>query len=425
MEDTENKPAGEASTRAEAGIASQPARRNTRRSFSLLKVSKFPVRGQVRDVNGALFDVRDARVTKHGFDLPLGTPDNRHGLYSSNRPELILTTALRDFWRENRTKYRGFLFDLPACQKTLSRARKRLGFNRGKDVRKFWTERIDDLKSLGVREFGAKHGVERTHIRLWRYVLGVTRRHRAEGWWRRPEVLGVLLSGRTSKEAARALDIPITRTRNLRVQAQKDYPKIAARSTKPVSLLKGHKYPVCGQVRDVDGALWDVRDVRSTKHGFDLYLGSLDGARGRGAVGGLPHLIVTKELRDYWRDNREKSHGVLYDLPAGRSTLRRARTRLRFNQREARREFWMDRVEDLATMPIREFAAKHDVSPDVAFDWRFRLVGYRARPLGWWRTPETIKILLSDMTLSQVGRELGIGTSHAMRLRRRAKQESS
>ncbi|MGA7409427.1 MAG: hypothetical protein WBW33_03015 [Bryobacteraceae bacterium] len=190
-----------------------------------------------------------------------------------------------------------------------------------------------------------------------------------------------------------------------------------------VSLCKGPRYPICGQVRDVDGALWNVRDVRTTKHGLDLYYGSPDKAHDTHRGGPL-RLIVTKDLRDFWWDNRLESHGLLFDLPAGRTTLKRARNRLQFNQRDAVRDFWTERLDDLATLPTCEFAAKYGVDKTRAFDWRFRLVGQRARPLGWWRTPETFKILLSDMKLREVGEELGIGTSHAMRLRRRAKQES-
>jgi len=209
------------------------------------------------------------------------------------------------------------------------------------------------------------------------------------------------------------------------IQTVSESPQSAkSNSQRSVSLLTGPKYPVCGQVRDADNALWDVRDVRPTKHGFDIYYGSPDRAHDT-HHGGPLRLIVTKALRDFWWDNRLESHGFLFDLPAGRTTLKRARNRLKFNHRDDVREFWTERIDDLATLPIGEFAAKHGVDKILAFDWRFRLVGQRARPLGWWRTPETLKILLSSMSLSQVGRELGIGISHAFRLRRRAKEEES
>lgn len=183
------------------------------------------------------------------------------------------------------------------------------------------------------------------------------------------------------------------------------------------------KYPIVGQVNDVDGVLWNIRDARDTKHGFDLYFGTP--ARNRGSYrGGLPRLIATKALRDFWDANRTKGDGILYDLPAGRSTLKRVRHRLGFNFVDDRAEYWTDRIDDLTFLPAREFAAKHGVELDVAVDWRFRLLGSSTRAMGWWRKPKILKILLSDLTLSQVGLKLGISISQANRLRHRAKLES-
>jgi len=57
-------------------------------------------------------------------------------------------------------------------------------------------------------------------------------------------------------------------------------------------------FPICGEVKDVDGTLWDVRHVRNTRHGFDLCLGTP--ANDHGAFrGGLPRLIATEGLRDF------------------------------------------------------------------------------------------------------------------------------
>ncbi len=77
----------------------------------------------------------------------------------------------------------------------------------------------------------------------------------------------------------------------------------------------GRMFPDCGQVKDVDGITWNVRDVRTTKHGFDLHFGVP--ADNHGAYrGGLPRLIATPALRDFWDTNRLEG-GLLYDLPAG------------------------------------------------------------------------------------------------------------
>jgi hypothetical protein len=196
---------------------------------------------------------------------------------------------------------------------------------------------------------------------------------------------------------------------------------------KPSSIrLRGPKrlmFPICGEVKDVDGTLWDVRDVRDTRHGFDLCFGTA--ANDHGAFrGGPPRLIATEALRDFWEANSIKGHGFLYDLPAGRTTLKRVRKRLGFNQREDTRDFFADHAEDLESLSVREFAARHGIAREVACDWRRRIVGRRTRPGGWWRKAKFLKILRADLTLIEMGRRLGIGISHAKRVRDRARLEA-
>ncbi len=72
---------------------------------------------------------------------------------------------------------------------------------------------------------------------------------------------------------------------------------------------------------------------------------------------------------------------------------------------------------------MSEFAARHGVDQSMGFHWRTKIIGKRAKPIGWWRTPEIRGILLSGLTLSRVGRRLGISTSQAKRLCHRAKQD--
>jgi hypothetical protein len=183
------------------------------------------------------------------------------------------------------------------------------------------------------------------------------------------------------------------------------------------------RYPITGQVKDVDGDSWDIRDVRTTKHGFDLYFGTPENNHGA-YRGGPARLIATQALCDFWEANQIKGHGFLFDLPAGATTLKRLRRRLGFNFRTDTREFYSDRREDLDSLPPREFATKHGVGPLVAFDWRRRIVGIRARPIGWWRKAKFRRILLANLTLIETGRKLGVGTTHAKRLRDRARLES-
>jgi hypothetical protein len=178
---------------------------------------------------------------------------------------------------------------------------------------------------------------------------------------------------------------------------------------------------ILGQVRDVEGGNWDVRQIRNTKHGFDLLFGSPDD---HGSYrGGLPRLIATQSLADFWEAHRTKRDGMVFDLPAGRTTLKRVRRRLGFNVLDDVMEFWKERIEDLGSLKPREFAVRHGVNPLVVFDRRQKMLGRRARQLGWWRTDRTIEILLSDVTLREMGEKLGIGTSQAFRLRLQARAE--
>ena len=182
------------------------------------------------------------------------------------------------------------------------------------------------------------------------------------------------------------------------------------------------KFPVLGQVRDVENSLWDVRQIRDTQRGFDLLFGTP--ARHHGSYqGGLPRLIATRSLIDFWDANRIKHDGVLYDLPAGRSTLKRVRRRFGFHYWDDLSEFWKERIEDLEELSAREFAARHKVDVDVVFDTRRKLLGKRARDIGWWRKARPLKVLLSNIPLREMGEKLCISISQAKRLRDRAREQ--
>jgi hypothetical protein len=178
---------------------------------------------------------------------------------------------------------------------------------------------------------------------------------------------------------------------------------------------------IIGEVRDVEGSLWDVRQIRETKHGFDLLFGSPDSHLGS-YRGGLPRLIATQPLYDFWEANRAKHTGIIFDLPAGRTTLKRLRRRLGFNFLDDLSDFWMERLDDLEKLTAREFSERHQVDIDVVFDTRLRLLGSMARDPGWWRKPRFLKILRSNITLREMGEKMGISISQAFRLRNQANQ---
>jgi len=177
---------------------------------------------------------------------------------------------------------------------------------------------------------------------------------------------------------------------------------------------------ILGQVVDVEGSLWDMRQIRDTRHGFDLLFGSP--ARPGVYRGGLPRLIATQPLADFWEAHQTKQR-VLFDLPAGRTTLKRVRSRLGFNYRRDVAEFWQERIEDLASLKCGEFARRHKVPVHMVLGTRRRLLGTSARPVGWWRKPEFLEILRSSVPLRVMGEKLGVSISQAHRLKRRARLE--
>ena len=183
------------------------------------------------------------------------------------------------------------------------------------------------------------------------------------------------------------------------------------------------KFPILGQVQDVDGHFWDVKQIRETKHGFDLLYGSPE-SNFAVCRWGLPRLIATKSLYDFWDANRTKRDGVIYDLPGGRTTLKRVRHRLGFHSLRDLSKFWRDRIHDLDTLSAREFAARHNVNIAVALDARRKVIGRRTRDLGWWREPSCLDILRSRITLREKGEKLGISISQSHRLTARARQQN-
>ncbi len=179
------------------------------------------------------------------------------------------------------------------------------------------------------------------------------------------------------------------------------------------------KYVVLAQVKDVFGDIWDVRQIRPTKHGFDLLYGSPEPGSQK-YWGGPPRLIAHQPLVDYWETNQATIR-MIYDLPGGRTTFKRLRHHLGFNYHRDLNTFYMQRIDDLEHLTTRQFAARHNVDYNVASDARRKLLGRFARPLGWWRKARPLKILQSGILLRQIAEKLGISTSQAHRLRERAR----
>ncbi len=134
-----------------------------------------------------------------------------------------------------------------------------------------------------------------------------------------------------------------------------------------------NKYPACGQVRDVEGRLWDVRDVRNTKHGFDLLFGSLASRLGRWGCG-LPALIATQPLVDFWETNRTKHNGMINESGRANNT-KRVRSRPGFDYFEDTSEFFLERIEDLMTLSTRAFTIRHKADALLVRETRLKIAG--------------------------------------------------
>ncbi len=176
------------------------------------------------------------------------------------------------------------------------------------------------------------------------------------------------------------------------------------------------------------GLEWDIKEARATNYGFDLYYGRRHNP-GPYEVCGPLRLIYSNELKTFWEKCALRHDGTIFDLPAGRTTLKRARIALGFNWDKDSERFWRKHKEDMRTLTPRQFEKKHkdlDLTGDRMSAWRLRMLGGRARQLDWWRTPETLKVLLAEgATLKQIraGIKEKISSSHAHRLRLKAHRD--
>ncbi len=177
--------------------------------------------------------------------------------------------------------------------------------------------------------------------------------------------------------------------------------------------------PLHEQVLDVVGLLWNIRSSRPTKHGFPLHFGYP-------AVtpsylpkpAGSYRLIATPALVEYWRTCEQKSQ-VIFDLPAGASTLARLRQKLSRKSVSTQPSLQRQTEPQAAMRAIREFAARFDVSLEVAQDWHFFLLDPLTRPLQWWKEPAALAVFRSSVTIREMAETLRISEGRASRLRLR------
>ena len=179
------------------------------------------------------------------------------------------------------------------------------------------------------------------------------------------------------------------------------------------------KATIIGTSRDFEGFVWDVRESRPTNHGFDLLLGwpflGAEPQRGKGFGG--PRIIPTRELQAYWDGNQLARDGAIYDLPAGRTALKRVRALFGFNLYLANESWWLDRLSDLADMSGADFSRKHNVCESEVSIAHKSFFGSRQRPNGWYREPSTKSLLVSGLPHAYVADQLSISMGASARLR--------
>lgn len=191
------------------------------------------------------------------------------------------------------------------------------------------------------------------------------------------------------------------------------------------------------QVVDINNILWDVRYLRSTKHGFDLLFGFRANPSCHSLLRGPARLIVTPQLKDFLGANSTAKNGVLFDLPIGHAALQVVRRRLGFHpppKTRRPRNWWLE-PEPLAIlisgMPDRQIAEQLGICAVHAVRLRKQALVLRnkpsqsaneqiSRPLNWWRQPKTLELLTSSHKESHIAAKLGISSGYAGRLRAKA-----
>lgn len=180
-------------------------------------------------------------------------------------------------------------------------------------------------------------------------------------------------------------------------------------------------------VKDIWGEEWQLFERRPTPYGFPLLMGRPYPPQSvRGGSGGTG-VIMTAPLAAHLRANARRPYEK--PLPVGHGAIIRLRESLGIGHREwddARIQWWVDRIDDLATLPVPEFVAKHGdhpwtrsgtISEALVWNMRVALVGRHNRPLDWWKTPAMQKFLMSDLRMAEIAERLSLSTVRIVELR--------
>lgn len=116
---------------------------------------------------------------------------------------------------------------------------------------------------------------------------------------------------------------------------------------------------IIGEATDWRGERWEVRERRATDHGFDVLIGWPAGEpRGRGGRGVAT--ILTAELARYLVETRQRDIA----LPIGLTAAKRLRRELGVSW--SWDDWWQQRREDLLSLTLEAFCARHGCSLGAA-----------------------------------------------------------
>ncbi len=177
---------------------------------------------------------------------------------------------------------------------------------------------------------------------------------------------------------------------------------------------------IIGQIEDIDGVLYDVRERRPTEYGWDICLGWPKGVvRGKGGAGG-PRVILTHNLVAYLDEQKAATSRI--NLPIGITAIKRLKRLLGFNWSQDRAKWWEDRSDDLASLTMAQFAERHGVSIGAVATARQAMFGNTLRPAGWWLENEILLMLIGELPRALVAERLDVSLGSVGRLRHVARK---
>ncbi len=171
-------------------------------------------------------------------------------------------------------------------------------------------------------------------------------------------------------------------------------------------------------VKDIWGDEWSLYERRKTAYGFSLKLGRpYPPPPVQGGAGGTG-VIITPALAEHLKKHARRPYAQ--PLPVGRDVVRRVRKMIGLDHRswdDDRISWWIDRLDDLATMSVPDFVEKYKtsawtrsgtLSEGRVWQMRIALLGRRRRRIGWWKTARVTKLISSPLPANDVAEKLNV-----------------